>query len=187
MTQSQTPYLGMVVVKKDGAVLAEKQVEGRPSAADLASLLVQAMSRPLSGEPHRPRRLHVRGHNQWQELFPHLKELGISIAVHGEMPKLNAAFQDHLRSTQQAHRAGMGRPTPQQEAVEKLFPTVATWVRSGHIEIGDQEGFGFVVRALDYGGVAFEDDRPATLAEALATLEKGIAEWVRQEGIDLGE
>ena len=33
-----------------------------------------------------------------------------------------------------------------------------------HIEIGDQEGFGFTVRALDYGGVVFEDDKPRTLA-----------------------
>lgn len=31
--------------------------------------------------------------------------------------------------------------------------------------------FGFVARALDYGGKALEDDRPDTLAEALA-LEK---------------
>jgi hypothetical protein len=41
-----------------------------------------------------------------------------------------------------------------------------------HIEVGDQEGFGFVARALDYGGLAFEDDRLDTLAEALAALEK---------------
>jgi hypothetical protein len=56
---------------------------------------------------------------------------------------------------------------------------------SGHIEIGDQEGFGFVVRALDYGGLVFEDDRPETLAEALAVLEKGLREWFEEEGISL--
>jgi hypothetical protein len=42
----------------------------------------------------------------------------------------------------------------------------------GHIEIGDQESFGFVVRALDYGGLVFEDDKADTLAEAMAVLEK---------------
>lgn len=47
----------------------------------------------------------------------------------------------------------------------------------GHIEIGDQEGFGFVVRAIDYGGVVFEDDTPTTLAEAMAALEKGLSEY----------
>src|SRR5262245_8381482 len=59
MGQSETHYLGMVVVKKGGAVLAESHVEGKPSATDLAALLVHAMHRPLSGVAHRPRRLHV--------------------------------------------------------------------------------------------------------------------------------
>ena len=54
----------------------------------------------------------------------------------------------------------------------------------GHIEIGDQETFGFVARALDYGGLAFEDDKPDTLAEALAALERGLAEYFKREGID---
>src|SRR4051812_30426097 len=34
--------------------------------------------------------------------------------------------------------------------------------------------FGFVARALHYGGLAFEDDRPNKLAEALAALEQGL-------------
>ena len=54
----------------------------------------------------------------------------------------------------------------------------------GHIEIGDQEGFGFVVPAIDYGGVVFEDDKPDTLAEALAVLEKGLARWFEEQGIE---
>jgi hypothetical protein len=38
-------------------------------------------------------------------------------------------------------------------------PAIARWVRGyGHIEIGDQEMFGFVARALDYGGLAFTHD-----------------------------
>jgi hypothetical protein len=54
----------------------------------------------------------------------------------------------------------------------------------GHIEIGDHEGFGFVVRATDYGGLVFEDDKADTLAEAMATLEKGLAEYFEREGIE---
>jgi hypothetical protein len=45
--------------------------------------------------------------------------------------------------------------------------------------------FGFVARALDYGNLAFEDDRPDTLAEALAALEKGLRKWFDEQGIDL--
>jgi hypothetical protein len=71
--------------------------------------------------------------------------------------------------------------------VAKLFPGVAQWLRDGHIEVGDQEGFGFVARVLDYGGLAFEDDRPNTLAEALAALERGLRAWCEEQGIEVDE
>jgi hypothetical protein len=59
--------------------------------------------------------------------------------------------------------------------LDSLFPAVARWVRSyGWIEIGDQEGFGFIVRALDYGGLIFEDRKVRTFAGALAALERAI-------------
>jgi hypothetical protein len=38
-----------------------------------------------------------------------------------------------------------------------------------------------VARALGYGGLAFEDDRPDTLA----SLERGLAEYFQREGIEL--
>jgi hypothetical protein len=45
--------------------------------------------------------------------------------------------------------------------------------------------FGFVVRAVGYGGLDFEDDRPETLAEAMAALEAGLARWFQEQGIGL--
>ena len=78
--------------------------------------------------------------------------------------------------------------SPGRGHVAEPFPAVARWVQGyGHIEIGDQEDFGFVVRALDCGGLVFEDDRPDTLAEALASLERGLAEYFNREGIELEE
>src|SRR5262249_2247730 len=71
ITQSQTPCLGLVVAP-DGSFLADARVEGRPTVNDMATLLAHAMRRPLTGKTHRPRRLHVRGHPQWRELFPQL-------------------------------------------------------------------------------------------------------------------
>jgi hypothetical protein len=184
MMQTQTHYLGLVV--EDGSVLAHAQVGGRPEAGDLAALLADAVRRPLTGEAHRPRRLHVRGHRQWQGLFPPVEDLGIDVSVRRELPQVKAAYEDHLRRLREESRAGMVRPTGPQAAVEALFPAVAKWVRGyGHIEVGDQEGFGFVVRAIDYGGVVFEDDKPDTLAEAMAALEKGVAEYFEQEGIEV--
>ena len=182
--QGETHYHGIVVTKK-GEVLAESHVEGRPEASDLAAVLTQAMRRPATGKAHRPSRLHLRGHHQWQELFPHMEDLGIEVSVRRELPKAKKAYEDHLRRLQDARRATMVKPTREQQTVEELFPTIAKWVRGyGHIEIGDQEMFGFVARALGYGGMPFEDDRPETLAEALAVLEKGLAEYFEREGVD---
>jgi hypothetical protein len=185
MMQNETHYLGLVVQKRGGSTLAEMQIEGRPSINDLATLLANAMRRPLTHGAHLPRRLHVRGHRQWKELFPHLEELGIKVSVTQELPKVKAAYENYLRQMQEARRAKMVKPTTEQQSVEKLFPAIAQWVRDAHIEIGDQEGFGFVAMALDYGGVVFEDDRPRTLAEAMAALEKGLAAWYEDQGIEV--
>ncbi len=185
VTQSRTDYRGMVVAP-DGSLLAESHVEGRPSVNDMATLLAYAIRRPLAGKAHRPRRIHVRGHPQWKELFPHLDELGIKVAVHRELPKVLRSYQGYLKQQREAHRRGMVKPTAEQQSVEKLFPAIAKWVRGyGHIEIGDQEMFGFVARALYYGNLALEDDKPDTLAEAMASLEKGLKAYFEQEGIEV--
>jgi hypothetical protein len=54
----------------------------------------------------------------------------------------------------------------------------------GWIEIGVQELFGFVARAPHEGGTQVEDTRPDSLAEAMATLEKGLIEYYKREGIE---
>ena len=106
--------------------------------------------------------------------IPALTELGIDVSVQQELPQVQEAYKEHLRQMRKAHRVGMLKPTADQASVEKMFPAIARWVQGyGHIEIGDQEGFGFVSRALDYGGLVFEDDRPDTLAEAWRRWRKG--------------
>jgi hypothetical protein len=49
---------------------------------------------------------------------------------------------------------------------------------------GLQPSRGFVARAIGYGGLDFEDDRPGTLAEALAALEAGLVRWFEAQGFD---
>jgi hypothetical protein len=56
------------------------------------------------------------------------------------------------------------------------------WVKGyGHIEIGNPEGLGLVVRAIDSGSVAFGDDEPTTLAGATAAPERGLAGWFEEQ------
>jgi hypothetical protein len=90
--QSQTHSRGMVVAL-DGSFLADCHVEGRSTVNNMATLLAHAMRRPLTGKAHRPRHIHVRGHPQWKELFPHLDELAIKVAVHRELLKVQRAYE----------------------------------------------------------------------------------------------
>ena len=53
MMQTETHYLGLVVRKRGGSVLAEVRAEYTPQADDLSALLTQAMRHPLTGEAHR--------------------------------------------------------------------------------------------------------------------------------------
>jgi hypothetical protein len=152
----------------------------------MATLLANAMRRPPAGKGHRPRRIRLRGHHQWRELFPHLNELGIDVEVQQELPKVEEAYHAYLRRLKEVHSRGKVRPTAEQAKVAEMFPAIARYVeRHGYVEIGEQEMFGFVVRAIGDGGTAYEDDKPGTLAEALAALEEGLKKWFDEQGIDL--
>ena len=184
--QTETHYLGVVVTKKGGTLLADLTVHGRPTVNDLATLLAHAMQRPLTGDAHRPKLIRLRGHHQWRELFPVLKKLGIEVSVERKLPKINEAYRDYLQDMREEQRAVMTKPTKEQMKVESIFPAIAKYVRGyGYVEIGDQESFGFVVRALGYGGLDFEDDTPETLAEAMAVLEAGLSKWFEEQGVEL--
>jgi hypothetical protein len=186
--QSETHYLGMVVAKKRGSLLAELIVHGRPSVNDLATLLAHAMRRPLDGNARQPKAIHLRGHRQWRELFPALEELGVEVSVERKLPDIEKAYRSHLRQLREEERARMVKPSPEQVKVEAMFPAIAKYVKNyGYVEIGDQESFGFVVRAIGYGGLDFEDHKPDTLAEAMSVLEAGLARWFEEQGVELDD
>lgn len=81
--------------------------------------------------------------------------------------------------------APKARPFERDAQVERFYPAIAKWVKGyGHIEIGDQDGFGFIVRALDYGGLVVEDDKAGSFAEAMAALEEGLSRWFEKEAVE---
>jgi hypothetical protein len=183
--QTETHYLGLVVALPDGNPLVCMPLEYTPTVNDLADLLADAMRRPMTADAHRPRQISFRGNPRWDELYPHLKQLGIKVSVQNELPHIEPVYVDFLRQMRRARSNPLILRTPSPTDVQKSYPAIAKWVRGyGHIEIGDQEGFGFIVRAIDYGGVVFEDDKPDTLAEAMAALEKGLGDYFEREGIE---
>ena len=176
--QRVTQYVGMVLTRPDGFLRAESTIEQSPTVNDLATLLAHAMKRPFVEGHHRPRRIHLRGNPKWKPLCPALKEIGIEVIIKTDLPKVEEAFNEYLAVMREARSAGKVTPAAEQTQVEMAFPAIAKWVNGyGHIEVGDQEGFGFIVRALDYGGQVFEDNRPNALAEAMVALEQGLAQW----------
>jgi hypothetical protein len=179
--QTDTHYVGFVVAP-GGHLLAERAVPHTPASGDLAQLLTDALLRPLHGYPCRPRTILVRKNPRWRDLFPALADIGIEVATANELTAVVEAYDAHLRRLRAARSAGAVKPTAVQTRVETLFPAVARWVGGyGHIEIGEQDGFGFVVRAVDAGGVVFEDDTADTLAAALAALERGLTAYFDEE------
>ncbi len=148
--QTETHYLGVVVSLPKGDPLVYLPVEYTPNVNDLADLLADAMRRPLTGSARRPSRITFRGNPRWEELFRHLNELGIATSIHDELPKVEELYEDFLRQMRKASPGQIIMLSPGRSHIAEQFSAVAKWVQGhGHIEIGDQEGVGFVVRALD--------------------------------------
>ncbi len=179
--QSDTHYLGLVVALPKGDPLVYLPVEYTPTVNDLADLLADAMRRPLTGSARRPQHLHLRGNPRWEELFPHLKEIGVEVSIRDDFPKLEIVHEDFLR---QMRKAGSGLRIvyfPGPPPVADQFPAISRWVRErGRIEVGRREA-GFVARALDAAGLVFENNGCDTLDEAMAVLDEGLAGRFRDQ------
>ena len=167
--QTDTHYLGLAVALPRGDPLVYLPVEYSPTVNDLADLLADAMRRPLTGSARRPVHLHVRANPRWDELFGHLKELGIEFTLRDDLPKLEEVHLEFLREMRKASPRPVIMLSPRPTDPGRQFPAIDLWVReSGWIEVGRRKEAGFVARALDGGGVAFENNSSTTLGEALA-------------------
>jgi hypothetical protein len=180
LINASSQYHGWVISTENGAVLAETQIDGKPSPVQLAALLSEAILRPRTGTLQRPRHLHIQGESKWRKLLPELSDLGIEVTVRSDLPQLRKVHNALLDQVRESKREQMVVPNSDQATIERLFPAIARWVQGGTIEIGKDEEFGFIVRALDAGGVVFENDGPETLAEAMAALEAGLKRWFQE-------
>jgi len=69
------------------------------------------------------------------------------------------------------------------QSVDEIYPHLARWVDAyGWVEIGHDEFSRSFVRALNEGGMVWEGGRSySTLAAALAALDAGLGQWLRDE------
>jgi hypothetical protein len=174
--QTETHYLGLALALPRGDPLAYLPVEYTPTVNDLADLLAEAMRRPLTGPARRPAHLHLRANPRWDELFPHLQELGVAVTLRDDLAELEEVHLGFLREMRKASPGPVIMLSPRPADPGRQFPALAMWVQEGGwVEVGRQKEAGFVARALDDAGVVFENNSSTTLAEALAALEEGLA------------
>src|SRR5947199_10824553 len=93
---------GVVAALPKGDPLHYLPVEYTPNVNDLADLLADALRRPLTGSARRPEHIHFRGNPRWEELFPHLKELGIEGTFQDELIELEEVYLDVCRQVRKA-------------------------------------------------------------------------------------
>ena len=98
-TKRQERWMGMVIEREFGGVLALKEVRlPPPTVNSLATLLFQAMQRPPDyKDRQRPRRIHLRNRPQWQELLPHLRQLGIEVILGDDLPRFDETVVEWMR------------------------------------------------------------------------------------------
>jgi hypothetical protein len=97
-TRLRDRWVGAVFEREFGALLAIEDVDWPPTVNDLATMLAHAMSRPFNeGDRQRPRTIYLRGRPQWQELLPHLHELGIEVVTDEELPTFNEAVVEWIQ------------------------------------------------------------------------------------------
>jgi hypothetical protein len=76
----------------------------------------------------------------------------------------------------------MAERKPKQPGVEPQYPNVAKWVKDyGRIEVGNHEWEGFQARALDEGGLIYENSDCDSLAGAMQALEEELRAWFKEQ------
>ena len=72
------------------------------------------------------------------------------------------------------------------QSFEQQYPNISAWVQDGEIRIGYNDYDNVFLRVIDPGGGVWESSQSyGSLNEALAAMEAGIAEWCRENGIEL--
>jgi len=98
-TRHRERWLGMVIDREFGDVLALEDVPfPPPTVNDLAALLAHAMLRPLhGGDRQRPGTIYLRDRLAWQEVLPHLRQLGIEVVLSEDLPGFDEAVREWMQ------------------------------------------------------------------------------------------
>ncbi|MBN2296637.1 MAG: hypothetical protein JXM70_29685 [Pirellulales bacterium] len=113
-------WFGMVVSHHNGSLQSQEILEHAPTVNDLAKLLADAMRSPLTDEDRcRPKAIHFRDNPEWDELFPHLEQLGIQIVITESLRAWDEVADDFI--TYLEHWRSTHRPESYRDFAEELL------------------------------------------------------------------
>jgi hypothetical protein len=124
------PWMILVASRAGDVLIAAKIGAEEPTSDRLWDILAKAMMQPANGEPRRPAQVQVRPDPRWDEIGPHLNEIGIERQTTVNLDLLDALFDDlnqHLTSDGPPGLLDIPRVTP--EIVAGLFKAAAEFHR----------------------------------------------------------
>jgi hypothetical protein len=99
------PWMAAVINRTDDLVLAHLMTPERPPAEWLWEAVVQAMRRPVIGEPHRPGAIEVGSTEHGEALLPKLDRAGVECVVLARLEELDSALESLAQ-----YSTGQGAP-----------------------------------------------------------------------------
>jgi tetratricopeptide (TPR) repeat protein len=125
------PWSILAIDASGHPILGQELVIEQPTAAAVFDLLAKAMEKPLVGEPGRPSEIQVLEGPIWEEIRPHLEEIGVDCIDRTELNEI-AFVEDQMREmflAEQGVHGFVDTPGVELAQVESLFAAAAEYYR----------------------------------------------------------
>jgi hypothetical protein len=124
------PWLVVITNRSTDFILAHRIVEQTPSSSLLWDVLVQAMQHPMTAEPARPHVVQVRQDALWEELRPHLQEIGVEMVVPERLDHVEFILKEMNEQTGDKPEPGLlDVPGMRPEQVARFYAAAAAFYR----------------------------------------------------------
>ncbi len=88
------PWLVVVTSRTNGLIVSQTMALEPPTSDLLWTQLAEAMQKPMMGKRHRPTELQVGVDERWDELTPHLDEIGINVVPVEKLDQIDFVFEE---------------------------------------------------------------------------------------------
>ncbi|MGQ0636108.1 MAG: tetratricopeptide repeat protein [Planctomycetaceae bacterium] len=125
------PWSVLVVSETERLIRAQQLAMAAPTAAAVFDEVARAMLDPLAGGQKRPSEIQVREAPLWEELRPHLEEIGVDVIYRTELEEADFAVRDLTGVFAKDHSQGslVTLPGATDSAVGELYSAAAEFYR----------------------------------------------------------